>query len=158
MYSGTQLFLICSGLFFAALMFSLVTNSVFLRFFRTFGIREGQVGTITWAVLGLLVLTLVKGGLTFVEGRWIEQAAQGVAYELRARIQAQLTRLSFAFHAQMSEIHKLNILEKMDQQVEVARMPKEQAPQEVLGKASGGDPAQKPQPVQSSVEKPNLPD
>lgn len=65
---------------------------------------------------------------------------------------------SFAFHAQMSEIHKLNILEKMDQQVEVARMPKEQAPQEALGKASGGDPAQKPQPVQSSVEKPNLPD
>ena len=49
MYSGTQLFLICSGLFFAALMFSLVTNSVFLRFFRTFGIREGQEGMVRWA-------------------------------------------------------------------------------------------------------------
>ncbi|MCW5850037.1 MAG: ABC transporter ATP-binding protein [Anaerolineae bacterium] len=71
-----------------------------IRWIIDVGIREQRVATIAWAVLGLLGLTLVKGGLTFVEGRWIEQAAQGVAYELRARIQAQLTRLSFAFHAQ----------------------------------------------------------
>jgi len=49
MYSGTQLFLICSGLFFGAIMFSLITNSVFMRFFRTFGIREGQEGMVRWA-------------------------------------------------------------------------------------------------------------
>lgn len=48
MYSGTQLFLIYSGLFFGALVFSLITNSVFMRFFRTFGIREGQEG-VRWA-------------------------------------------------------------------------------------------------------------
>ncbi|MBK9761223.1 MAG: undecaprenyl/decaprenyl-phosphate alpha-N-acetylglucosaminyl 1-phosphate transferase [Flavobacteriales bacterium] len=49
MYSGTQLFFIYSGLFFGALMFALVTNSVFMRFFRTFGIREGQEGVVRWA-------------------------------------------------------------------------------------------------------------
>lgn len=49
MYSGAQLFLICSGLFFAGLMFSLVTNSVFMRFFRTFGIRDGQEGMVRWS-------------------------------------------------------------------------------------------------------------
>lgn len=49
MYSGTQLFLIYSGLFFGALVFSLVVNSVFMRFFRTFGIREGEEGMVRWA-------------------------------------------------------------------------------------------------------------
>ena len=49
MYSGTQLFLIYSGLFFGALVFALLTNSVFMRFFRTFGIREGQEGVVRWA-------------------------------------------------------------------------------------------------------------
>ncbi|MBK7286561.1 MAG: undecaprenyl/decaprenyl-phosphate alpha-N-acetylglucosaminyl 1-phosphate transferase [Flavobacteriales bacterium] len=40
MYTANQLFLILSGLFFLALVFSLLVNSVFMRFFRTFGIRE----------------------------------------------------------------------------------------------------------------------
>ena len=48
MYSGTQRYLIYAGLFFAALLFSLVVNSVFMRFFRTFGIRE-QEGMVRWA-------------------------------------------------------------------------------------------------------------
>lgn len=44
MYSTTQLFLIHSGLFFAAAMFSLLINSLFLRFSRTLGIRDhGQL-------------------------------------------------------------------------------------------------------------------
>jgi UDP-GlcNAc:undecaprenyl-phosphate GlcNAc-1-phosphate transferase len=49
MYSNTQLFLILSGLFFAALVFSLVVNSVFMRFFRTFGIRERDAGMVRWS-------------------------------------------------------------------------------------------------------------
>lgn len=40
MYSATQLFLIYSGLFFAALVFSLLIDSLFMRFARTLGIRE----------------------------------------------------------------------------------------------------------------------
>jgi len=49
MYSDTQLFLICSGLFFAALVFSLLTNSLFMRFARTLGIREKEPGTVRWS-------------------------------------------------------------------------------------------------------------
>jgi UDP-GlcNAc:undecaprenyl-phosphate GlcNAc-1-phosphate transferase len=41
-YSGTQLFLIYSGLFFAALVFSLLVNSLFMRFARTLGMREKE--------------------------------------------------------------------------------------------------------------------
>lgn len=49
MYSGAQLFLIYSGLFFGALVFSLLTNSVFMRFFKTFGIRENGEGMVRWS-------------------------------------------------------------------------------------------------------------
>lgn len=49
MYSGTQLFLIYAGLFFSALLFALVVNSVFMRFFRTFGIRAQEEGMVRWA-------------------------------------------------------------------------------------------------------------
>lgn len=49
MYSGTQLFFILSGLFFAALVFSLLVNSVFMRFFRTFGIRENTPTIVRWS-------------------------------------------------------------------------------------------------------------
>ncbi|MBL7962251.1 MAG: undecaprenyl/decaprenyl-phosphate alpha-N-acetylglucosaminyl 1-phosphate transferase [Flavobacteriales bacterium] len=42
MYSPTQLFLIHSGLFFTCLVFSLLINSLFLRFARTLGIRDNE--------------------------------------------------------------------------------------------------------------------
>lgn len=49
MYSSTQLFLIYSGLFFAALVFSLLINSVFMRFARTLGMRDEEQTLIRWS-------------------------------------------------------------------------------------------------------------
>ncbi len=49
MYSPTQLFLIYSGLFFAALVFSLVINSVFMRFARTLGMRDEEQTLVRWS-------------------------------------------------------------------------------------------------------------
>lgn len=49
MYSPTQLFLIYSGLFFAALVFSLVINSVFMRFARTLGMRDQDQTLLRWS-------------------------------------------------------------------------------------------------------------
>lgn len=48
MYTENQLFLILSGLFFLALVFSLLVNSVFMRFFRTFGIRDNAPTVVRW--------------------------------------------------------------------------------------------------------------
>lgn len=48
MYSDTQLFFLLSGLFFVALVFTLLVNSVFMRFFRTFGIRENAPTVVRW--------------------------------------------------------------------------------------------------------------
>jgi len=49
MYTVTQLYLIYSGLFFAALVFSLLINSVFMRFARTLGIREQEPTMVRWS-------------------------------------------------------------------------------------------------------------
>ncbi len=49
MYTGTQLFLIYSGLFFAVLVFSLLVDSLFMRFARTLGIRDRDPAMIRWA-------------------------------------------------------------------------------------------------------------
>jgi UDP-GlcNAc:undecaprenyl-phosphate/decaprenyl-phosphate GlcNAc-1-phosphate transferase len=49
MYSPTQLFLIYSGLFFTALVFSILVNSLFMRFARTLGIRETDHMLVRWS-------------------------------------------------------------------------------------------------------------
>jgi len=78
---------------------SLVTPQ-FIRWIVDHGIREQNLTLLTWSTIGLLVLTLVKGGLTFLEGRWSEIASQSVAYDLRNAIHQKLAGLSFAYHDQ----------------------------------------------------------
>ncbi len=48
MYSSEQLFLLLAVLFLLALVFTLLVNSVFMRFFRTFGIRENAPRMVRW--------------------------------------------------------------------------------------------------------------
>ncbi len=48
-YNGTQLFLIYSGLFFAVLVFSLLINSLFMRFARTLGVRDDTQMMVRWS-------------------------------------------------------------------------------------------------------------
>ncbi|MEO8733811.1 MAG: MraY family glycosyltransferase [Flavobacteriales bacterium] len=48
MFSGDQIFFILTGIFIAALVFSLLVNSVFMRFFHTFGIRENAPKVVRW--------------------------------------------------------------------------------------------------------------
>jgi ATP-binding cassette subfamily B protein len=72
----------------------------FIRWIIDAGILGRQPAVVGWAVLGLLVLTLVKGVLMYGQGRWSEVASQHVAYALRNAIQRKLTNLSFAFHNQ----------------------------------------------------------
>jgi ATP-binding cassette, subfamily B, multidrug efflux pump len=75
-----------------------VTIPQFIRWIIDHGIRGGQVNLLAWASIGLLALTLLRGALAFLEGRWSEVASQNVAYDLRNDIQHKLTILSFSFH------------------------------------------------------------
>ncbi|MBX3012257.1 MAG: ABC transporter ATP-binding protein [Caldilineaceae bacterium] len=72
----------------------------FIRWIVDHGIREQNLSLLTWSTIGLLLLTLVKGALTFLEGRWSEIASQNVAYDLRNQLHQKLADLSFAYHDQ----------------------------------------------------------
>lgn len=67
---------------------------------QTVDIGMGQGNrTVLWTtVLGMLALMLVKGVLTFFQGRWTEMASQGVAYDLRNALHTRLSSLSFSYH------------------------------------------------------------
>jgi ATP-binding cassette subfamily B protein len=62
------------------------------------GIGQGDTSLLARSVLMLLGLTLLKGILAFVQGRWTEVASQGVAYDLRNAIHHKLSSLSFSYH------------------------------------------------------------
>ncbi len=70
----------------------------FIRWIIDESIRGENITLLGWSVLALLGLTLVKGVLTFFEGRWSEIASQGVAYDLRNAIHLKLAGLSFSYH------------------------------------------------------------
>ena len=62
------------------------------------GIGAGDVRLLSLSALALLGLTVLKGVLTFLQGRWSESSSQGVAYDLRNAIHRQLLALSFGYH------------------------------------------------------------
>jgi ATP-binding cassette subfamily B protein len=70
----------------------------FIRWIIDQGIRGGNLSLLGWSVAGLLLLAILRGFLTFLEGQWSETASQSVAYDLRNDIQRKLTSMSFSFH------------------------------------------------------------
>jgi ATP-binding cassette subfamily B protein len=83
------------------------------------GIGDRNTSVLGWAVLGLLGITLVKGVLTFIQGRQSETAGQSVAYDLRSRLQRKLTELSFSF---LNQAETGELLSRSMQDVERVRM------------------------------------
>lgn len=65
------------------------------------GIEGQNIALLGRLVLALLGLTLLKGILSFFQGRWTEVASQGVAYDLRNAIHCRLSTLSFSYHDQV---------------------------------------------------------
>lgn len=88
---------------YATLLLILAINMTVPRFIGWIidtGISGNQPFVLTWSVLALIGLSLVKGLFTYFQGRWSEVASQNVAYNLRNEIQCKLTSLSFSFHDQ----------------------------------------------------------
>jgi ABC-type multidrug transport system fused ATPase/permease subunit len=87
-----------------AYLFLLAINTLalvipqFIRWIVDRGIRGQETHLLGWSVLALLGLTLIKGVLAFLQGRWVEIASQSVAYDLRNAIHQKLSALSFSYH------------------------------------------------------------
>ncbi|MDE0199863.1 MAG: ABC transporter ATP-binding protein [Caldilineaceae bacterium] len=76
----------------------LLVTPQFIRWIVDRGIRQNDLELLTMSVLGLMVLTAVRGVLTFASSRFAELASQGVSYSLRRELHEKLTELSFAYH------------------------------------------------------------
>ena len=89
-----------AGAYLAALGINALAVAVpqVIRWIVDVGIAGGQTDMMGQAVLVLLGLTLVKGVLGFLVGRWTESASQYVAYDLRNAIHQRLANLSFSYH------------------------------------------------------------
>src|SRR5438552_1479249 len=62
------------------------------------GFTQAQPSVLAEAVAGLVALALVRGLFTFLQGYLAERASQGVAYDLRDALFAQIERLSFSYY------------------------------------------------------------
>ena len=88
----------------SAYLLALLSNSLAviipqtIRWIIDAGIVRGDVNILLTSLLGLLGLSLVKGPIDFLLGRWSEVASQGVAYDIRNAIYDKLSSLSFSYH------------------------------------------------------------
>ncbi len=62
------------------------------------GFTQAQPSALAEAVAGLVALAFVRGLFTFLQGYLAERASQGVAYDLRDALFAQIERLSFSYY------------------------------------------------------------
>jgi ATP-binding cassette, subfamily B, multidrug efflux pump len=62
------------------------------------GFTQAQPSALAEAVAGLVALAFVRGLFTFLQGYLAERASQGVAYELRDALFAQIEHLSFSYY------------------------------------------------------------
>jgi ATP-binding cassette, subfamily B, multidrug efflux pump len=62
------------------------------------GFTRAQPSALAEAVAGLVALAFVRGLFTFLQGYLAERASQGVAYDLRDALFAQIERLSFSYY------------------------------------------------------------
>jgi ATP-binding cassette subfamily B protein len=64
------------------------------------GISAGNLHNVRLAALALVLVAVVRGIFSFLQGFWSEKASQGVAYDLRNAIYDKLQHLSFSYHDQ----------------------------------------------------------
>lgn len=80
-----------------------VANLIYPQLIRRIidvGIARHDWSAILIATGGLLLVALVRGGCTFLQGYLSEKASQGAAYDLRNLIYGKLQTLSFSYHDQ----------------------------------------------------------
>ena len=114
-------------LFFATTGLSLLIPQM-IRWIIDKGIKTHEVPIVTFSMI-LLGIALVRGILTFFQGRWTETVSQGVAFRIRNKIHQKLSSLSFSFH---DKTIKGEILSRSIQDVERIRLMTGRALQRII--------------------------
>jgi ATP-binding cassette subfamily B multidrug efflux pump len=70
------------------------------------GLAKQDSGQVFTAVIGLILLAVLRGVFNFLQGYLAERASQGVAFDLRGALFARIQRLSFSYydHAQTGQL------------------------------------------------------
>lgn len=87
----------------ASLILVNVANLIYPQLIRRIidvGVARQDWQAILISTGGLLLVALIRGGCTFLQGYLSEKAAQGAAYDLRNLIYGKLQTLSFSYHDQ----------------------------------------------------------
>ena len=92
------------------------------------GIRTQEIPLVISALF-FLCIALVRGVLTFFQGRWTEIVSQGTAFNIRNKIHQKLLSLSFSFH---DKAINGEILSRSIQDVERIRLLTGRALQRIL--------------------------
>ncbi|MDP9369889.1 MAG: ABC transporter ATP-binding protein, partial [Chloroflexota bacterium] len=69
-----------------------------IRFAIDEGIERRESRSVVLAVIGLVAVAVLRGLFTFLQAYLAERASQGVAYDLRDALFAQIERLGFAYY------------------------------------------------------------
>ncbi len=93
-------------------------NPQLMRYVVDRGIGNHDLRLLGLAVLALLVISLLRAGLSFLLGRFTEVASQGVAYDLRNAIHQKLSSLSFAY---LDQARSGQLLARAIQDVDIVR-------------------------------------
>ncbi len=64
------------------------------------GLAHDDERVVAYAVIGLVGIALARGLFNFLQGYLAERASQGVAFDLRDALFAQIQRLSFSYYDQ----------------------------------------------------------
>ena len=86
---------------FISLVLSSAGNLVIPRLAQTVidqGISARQVAVILWGASGIVFVALLRSLFSYLQGFLAAKASQGVAYDLRNALYAQIQSLSFSYH------------------------------------------------------------
>ncbi len=75
-----------------------LANPQLIRLIVDRGIGRQDLRLVGLLVVALVGIAVARGIVTFLQGRWIETASQGVAFDMRGQIFDRLAALSFSWH------------------------------------------------------------
>ena len=119
---------VSSYLFFFGTAYLSLSIPQLIRWIIDKGIKTQEIPLVI-SSLFLLCIALVRGILTFFQGRWTEIVSQGTAFNIRNRIHRKLSSLSFSFH---DKAINGEILSRSIQDVERIRLLTGRALQRIL--------------------------